>query len=69
MMFFLVIIKSISFYSFSPGTIGGINNNKMTQTAKISIVAQSVFFFLLWIIILFIKSEKTVKNMTNMTTL
>lgn len=44
-MFFLVIIKSISFYSFSLGTIGGINNNKMTQTPKISIVAQSGFFF------------------------
>lgn len=66
MMFFLVIIKSISFYSFSLGTIGGINNNKMTQTPKISIVAQSGFFFLLWIIILFIKSEKTVKNMTTL---
>lgn len=65
MMFFLVIIKSISFYSFSLGTIGGINNNKMTQTPKISIVAQSGFF-LLWIIILFIKSEKTIKNMTTL---
>lgn len=42
-MFFLFIIKSISFYSFSLGTTGGINNNKMTQTANISIVDQSGF--------------------------